>query len=51
MYLKVKEYDNGKPIIFGLNAMRTPFSVAVKALDIAPTAEAKKLVPAGYIVT
>ena len=50
MYLKVKEYDNGKPIIFGLNAMRTPFSVAVKALDIAPTAEAKKLVPEGSFV-
>lgn len=50
MFLKVKEYDNGKPIIFGLNAMRTPFSVAVKAIDLEANADARKVVPEGSFV-
>lgn len=50
MFLKIKEYDNGKPIIFGLNAMRTPYSVAVKASDLTSNAEARKVVPEGSFV-
>lgn len=50
MFLKVKEYDNGKPILFGLNAMRTPFSVAVKAADLENAADYRKVVPEGSFV-
>lgn len=50
MFLKVKEYDNGKPIIFGLNAMRTPYSVAVKATDVLTSFDSRKVVPEGSFV-
>lgn len=50
MYLKVKSYDNGKPILFGLNCMRTPFSVAVKAVDVSADTDAKKNVTEGSFV-
>lgn len=50
MYLKIAEYDNGKPILFGSNAMRTPFSVAVKGVDISDSANNRKLIPEGAFI-
>lgn len=50
MFLKVTSYDNGKPILFGLNCMRTPFSIAVKAADILPDSNNKKVVYEGSFI-
>lgn len=50
MYLKTESYLGGKPILFGQTASRTPYSVAVKASDILPDANGKRLVPEGSFV-
>ena len=49
-YLKVKAYDTGKPILFGLNCMRSPFSVGIKAADILPDIDGKKNITEGSFV-
>ncbi len=50
MYLKVKEYGNGKPILYGLNSMRAPFGCMMRATDIQPDANGKKAVTEGQFV-
>jgi hypothetical protein len=49
-FLKVTEFENGKPILFGQNSSRTPFSVAVKAVDIQPNSQAKKVIAEGSFI-
>lgn len=50
MFLKVTSYDNGKPILFGLHCMRTPFSVSLKGVDVLPNLDSKKLVSEGSFI-
>lgn len=50
MYLKVQSFSNGKPILFGMNAARTPFSVALNASDIQFDAENRRTLPEGTFI-
>lgn len=47
MYLTVKKYDNGKPILYGLNSMRAPFGASVKSADLQADIDGQKTVPEG----
>jgi hypothetical protein len=47
MYLTVKKYDNGKPILYGLNSMRAPFGASIKAADLQADIDGQKTVPEG----
>ena len=50
MYLRTKSYGEGQPILFGSNARRTPFSVALKAEDVLADSNGKKYVPEGAFI-
>jgi hypothetical protein len=50
MYLKIEAYDNGKPILYGLNNMRAPYGVSMLAEDIQLDVEGKKSIPEGSFV-
>lgn len=47
MYLTVKKYDNGKPILYGLNSMRAPFGASIASADVQPDIDGQKSVPEG----
>jgi hypothetical protein len=47
MFIKVKQFGAGKPILFGQTMVRTPFSVVLKGEDVLPNIDARKLVPEG----
>ncbi|MGL5923669.1 hypothetical protein [Chroococcidiopsis sp.] len=47
MYLKIKDFDNGKPILYGQNQTRTPFGVNLSDRDILPDLKGRKSVPEG----
>jgi hypothetical protein len=50
MFLKIESYDNGKPIIYGLNNMRAPYGVTMTAEDIQMDIEGHKSIPEGSFV-
>ena len=49
-YLKIKKYSNGKPIIFGLSTMSTPYSVSVRKADVQQDKDGYYTVPEGSFV-
>lgn len=49
-FLRIKKFDNGKPILFGLNSMKAPFSVKMNAVDLLANSNGEKLVPEGMFV-
>jgi hypothetical protein len=50
MYLRVKEFVNSKPILFGQNMVRTPYGVTITEADIVADALGKKSVPEGSFI-
>lgn len=50
MFLTVKHYSNGKPIIYGLNSMKSPFSGIIEAADIQADATGRKKVSEGMFL-
>lgn len=50
MYLKIKKYNNGKPIIYGLDRFSAPFGVNMAAADILPASDYKQEIPEGMFV-
>lgn len=50
MYLKIEEYTNGKPILYGLNSMRAPYGVTMTNEEIQADADSKKSVPEGMFI-
>ena len=49
-YLRIKRFNAGKPILFGLNAMKVPFSVTAKAADLLADSEGQKGLPEGMFI-
>lgn len=50
MYIKTRSYDNGKPIIYGLNSMRAPYGVSMVGADIQPDADLKRTAQEGSFI-
>jgi hypothetical protein len=50
-YIKIKKFNNGKPIMFGLNRIATPYSVSAKATEVLSNADGYKLVTEGSFVS
>lgn len=50
MFLTVETYDNGKPIIYGLNSMKSPFGVMIEDTDIQLDFKGRKNVQEGMFV-
>jgi hypothetical protein len=50
MYLKVKDFENGKPILYGQNQSRTPFGVNLRDQDVQFDAKGHRTVPEGSFV-
>lgn len=50
MYLSIKRFSNGKPIIFGSNNLRTPYSVSMSEQHIRQAFSGKRLVPEGMFI-
>lgn len=50
MWLKIKEYYNGKPILFGQNSVRTPYGVTMTDANVLANSEGKKLIPEGSFI-
>lgn len=50
MYLSVKKFEGGKPIVFGLNTMRTPYGVVLKASLLQADSEGRKTSPEGSFI-
>lgn len=49
-FIRVQKFNNGKPIIFGLNRIATPYSVVAKDSVVLPNADSLKLVTEGSFV-
>lgn len=50
MYLTTKTYDNGKPILYGLNQMRAPYGVSMSGEDVQLDRDGKRSAPEGAFV-
>jgi hypothetical protein len=50
MFLKTESYDNGKPIIYGLNQMRAPYGVTMTSEKIQMDIEGHKSIPEGSFI-
>jgi len=50
MYLTIQKFFNGKPILYGLNCMRAPFSVPLYQADVLPDVNLQRLVPEGMFI-
>lgn len=50
MFLKTRTYDNGKPILYGLNQMRAPYGVTMNGDDVQLDKENKRAVQEGSFV-
>lgn len=50
MYLQRQVYDNGKPILYGLNSMRAPYGVSMSGDDVQLDKENRKAIPEGSFI-
>jgi hypothetical protein len=50
MYLQIQKFFNGKPILYGLNCMRAPFSVPLYQADVSPDINLQRLVTEGMFI-
>ena len=50
MYIKIEDYSHGRPILFGQNSVRTPFSVQMVGTDVRPDSSGKQSVPEGSFI-
>jgi hypothetical protein len=50
MYIKIEDYQHGKPILFGQNTVRTPYSVQMVGTDVRPDSKAHLTVPEGSFI-